>query len=79
MRNFQDTFETRKGSFIGAFSSCMTVSLYSLNVYSLHYVKSAQMRIFSGPYFYVFGPEKTPYLVTFHATLFVLAKKKTFN
>ena len=27
MRNFQDTFETRKQSFISAFSICMTVSI----------------------------------------------------
>ena len=27
MRGFQDTFETSKRSFIGAFSICMTVSL----------------------------------------------------
>ena len=27
MRNFQDTFETRKRSFISPFSICMTVSL----------------------------------------------------
>ena len=27
MRNFQDTFETRKRSFISAFSNCMTVPL----------------------------------------------------
>ena len=27
MQNFQDTFETRKRSFINAFSICMTVSL----------------------------------------------------
>ena len=27
MRNFQDTFEARKQSFIGAFSICMTVPL----------------------------------------------------
>ena len=27
MRNFQDTCETRKGSFISAFSICMTVPL----------------------------------------------------
>ena len=27
MRNFQDTFETRKQSFISAFSVCMTVHL----------------------------------------------------
>ena len=27
MRDFQDTFETRKQSFIGAFSICMTVPL----------------------------------------------------
>ena len=27
MRNFQDTFETRTGPFIGAFSVCMTVPL----------------------------------------------------
>ena len=31
------------------------------------YVKRVQIRIFSGPYFAVFGPEKTPYLDTFHA------------
>ena len=29
MQNFQDTFETRKGSFISAFSICMTVPLKS--------------------------------------------------
>ena len=27
MRNFQDTFKTRKRSFISAFSICMTVPL----------------------------------------------------
>ena len=27
MRNFQDTFETRKRSFVSAFSICMTVPL----------------------------------------------------
>ena len=27
MRNFQDTFETRKGSFVSDFSVCMTVPL----------------------------------------------------
>ena len=27
MRNFQDTFETRNRSFIGAFSICMTLPL----------------------------------------------------
>ena len=27
MRNFQDTFKTRKRSFISAFSTCMTVPL----------------------------------------------------
>ena len=39
-----------------------------------HYVKSVSIRSFSGPYFPVFGlntgkygPEKTPYLDTFHA------------
>ena len=30
MRNFQDTFETSKRSFIGAFSICMTVPLMQL-------------------------------------------------
>ena len=29
MRNFQDTFKTRKQSFINAFSICMTVPLKS--------------------------------------------------
>ena len=43
-----------------------------------HYVKSVQILSFSGPYFPVFGlntgkygPEKTPYLDTFHTVLFV--------
>ena len=27
MRNFQDTFETRKQSFMSAFTICMTVTL----------------------------------------------------
>ena len=31
MRNFQDTFETRKCSFISAFSICMTVPLRTNN------------------------------------------------
>ena len=42
----------------------------------LHCVKSVQIRSFSGPYFRVFGldtakygPEKTPYLDTFHVLL----------
>ena len=30
-------------------------------------MKSVQIRSFSGPYFPVFGAEKTPYLDTFHA------------
>ena len=30
-------------------------------------MKSVQIRGFSGPYFRAFGPEKTPYLDTFHA------------
>ena len=30
MQNFQNNFETRKGSFISAFSICMTVPLNSL-------------------------------------------------
>ena len=30
MRNFQDTFETRRQSIISAFSICMTVSLNSV-------------------------------------------------
>ena len=30
-------------------------------------MKSVQMRSFSGRYFPVFGPEKVPYLDTFHA------------
>ena len=31
MRNFQDTFQTRKGSFIDTFSICMTVPLKVMN------------------------------------------------
>ena len=36
MRNFQDTFDTRKWSFISAFSICMTVPLNGK--YEFHYV-----------------------------------------
>ena len=32
MRNFQDTLETRKRSFISAFSICMTVPLKNYHV-----------------------------------------------
>ena len=32
MRNFQDTFETRKRSFINAFSICMTVPLWKISI-----------------------------------------------
>ena len=48
------------------------------NVMTLHCVKSVQIRSFSGPYFPIsvfspntgkYGPEKTPYLDTFHAVL----------
>ena len=35
----------------------------------IHCVKSVQIRSFSGPYFRAFGPEKTPYLDTFHAVI----------
>ena len=31
MRNFQDTFETRKRSFISAFSICMPIPLNSMH------------------------------------------------
>ena len=33
MRNFQDTFKTRKRSFISVFSICMTVPLRIPNVF----------------------------------------------
>ena len=32
MRNFHDTFETRKQSFISAFSICMTVPLMKAKI-----------------------------------------------
>ena len=32
----------------------------------VHYVKSPNTEFFSGPYFPIFGPEKTPHLDTFH-------------
>ena len=37
MRNFQDIFETRKQSFISAFSICMTVPLKSSIMLKLSY------------------------------------------
>ena len=36
MRNFQDTFETRKRSFINAFSICITVPI---DVYPVSFLK----------------------------------------
>ena len=33
MQNFQDTFETRKRSFISAFSICMTVPLIKFTIF----------------------------------------------
>ena len=34
---------------------------------TFHCIKSGQIRSFSSPYFAIFGPEKTTYMVTFHA------------
>ena len=54
-----ENYQKTVSNFLGAFSHC---------------VKSVRIRSFSGPYFPVFtpnagkyGPEKTPYLDTFHA------------
>ena len=57
MRNFEDTFETRKRSLFSVFSICMTVSLKKAS-YSFH-SKSFRMRkerwfILSHPKFKVF-------------------------
>ena len=38
MQNFQDTFETRKQSFVSVFSICMTVPLIFKSVFQI-YVK----------------------------------------
>ena len=38
MQNFQDTFETRKQSFIGAFSICMTVPLTIFRNRNMKYI-----------------------------------------
>ena len=35
----------------------------------------SEYRVFSGPYFSVFGPEKTPYLDTFHAVYSIFLTK----
>ena len=37
MRNFQDTFETRKRSFISGFSICMTVRLGNFQIIFVNY------------------------------------------
>ena len=39
MQNFQDTLETRKGSFISAFLICMTVPLSVWVVLSMYSIK----------------------------------------
>ena len=41
MRNFHDTFETRKRSFISAFSICMTVPLIKVDINSLKLLSAA--------------------------------------
>ena len=52
MRNFQDTFETRKRSFIIALSNYMTVPLIVHNLYKLselnERVESVQMKLLTG-------------------------------
>ena len=54
MRNFQDTVETRKRSFISAFTICMTVPLKQMGCYkitqfepSIHELKSPSKIRFS--------------------------------
>ena len=43
---------------------------------TIYSVESVQIRrFFSGPYFSVFGPEKTPYLDTFHAVYSIFLTK----
>ena len=41
--------------------------LSNLNIKFITAWKVSKHGVFSGPYFPVFGPEKTPYLDTFHA------------
>ena len=43
MRNFQDTFETRKQSFISVFSICMTVPL--INIENMQILILMQIKI----------------------------------
>ena len=38
--------------------------------FMIHCVKVSKYRAFSGPYFPFFGPEKIPYLETFHGVFF---------
>ena len=45
MRNFQDTFETRKRPFISAFSICMTVPLIFHNKFALAKIQAAINRL----------------------------------
>ena len=54
MRNFQDSFETRKQSFISGFSICMTVDLrvaaqknVELIFDKLHFIRKLKFRIFN--------------------------------
>ena len=63
MQSFEDTFETRKRSFIRAFSICMTVTLNNL-LQTITRVKSAQIQSFSGPYFPTFSLNMERYEVS---------------
>ena len=55
------------------FDSISTLKVFEWNVYLLEVIilytvwKVSKYGVFSGPYFPAFGPEKTPYLDTFHA------------
>ena len=56
MQNFEDTFETRKRSFIRTFSICMTVTLNNL-LQTMTRVKSAQIQSFFWSVFSHIQPE----------------------
>ena len=53
MRKFQDTFETRKRSFINAFSIYMTLPLRKIQTFRENDSRIIRNAKFSGYYFYM--------------------------
>ena len=56
MQNFQDTIETRKRSFISAFSVCMTVPLSRIHIWVFFYIRPCvEPNVHPHPFLFIFS------------------------